>query len=135
MTTQRPYSVTAVGWLFIATGALGLLFHLSEFRAPRTVDHGLLWATLVRVLAVVGGVFLLRGHNWARWLLVLWMAFHLVLSLFHSAREALVHTLLFGGIGYLLFRAATSAYVQAASQVEPRRNPALRQPTGDPSDD
>ena len=35
-------------------------------------------------LAIVCGVFLLRGHNWARWLALAWIAFHVVLSAFHA---------------------------------------------------
>ena len=53
---------------------------------------------------------MLRGCNWARWLLAAWMAYHVVLSAFHSVTELALHTLLFGAIGYFLFRPQSSAY-------------------------
>ena len=34
---------------------------------------------LFELLAVLAGVFLLKGRNWARWLLLLWIAFHVIL--------------------------------------------------------
>ena len=31
---------------------------------------------IIRVAAIVGGAFMLRGHNWARWLVLAWIGFH-----------------------------------------------------------
>jgi len=42
---------------------------------------------MIRIIAVVGGVFLLMGHNWARWLMLAWLAFHVAVSAFHSLSE------------------------------------------------
>ena len=107
---KRPLSITALGWLFIVVGACSLISHLSKSTGQRTFGSELMWICLIQLLAVLGGAFTLRGLNWARWLLVAWMAFHLVVSAFHSWRELLTHILLFGVIGYFLFRPAASAY-------------------------
>ena len=39
--------------------------------------------TVIGVAAVVAGVFMLRGRNWARWLALAWMASHVAISVFH----------------------------------------------------
>jgi hypothetical protein len=119
---RRPLAIAVLGWLFIATGTLALLYHLSEFSSQHPFNKELIWVCVVRVLAVIGGAFLLRGHNWARWLLTAWMAFHIVLSIFHSPVELVMHILLFGTIGYFLFRPQSSAYFQR-SRVEPPQTP------------
>ncbi len=113
--SRRPRTITVIGWLFIAVGAVGLTYHLlpqqvAEFKARHGTAAELVWVCAVRAVAVLCGVFLLRGCNWARWLLAAWMAFHVVLSLFHSAMEAVVHALLFGVLGFVLFRPQASAY-------------------------
>ena len=106
---RRPVSVTVVGWLFIAAGVIGLAYHAGDF-TQRPFRSDVVWVALVRLLAVIGGVFLLRGHNWARWLLLAWLAFHVALSALHTPFELVFHALLFLAIAYLLFRAPASAY-------------------------
>jgi len=105
---NRPRSITIISWLFIAAGSVGLLYHLSEFSSR--LDFGLIAILLLRLMAILAGVCMLRGCNWARWLLAAWMAYHVVLSAFHSVTELALHTLLFGAIGYFLFRPQSSAY-------------------------
>ena len=58
----------------------------------------------VSLIAVVGGVFLLRGKDWARWLSIAWMALHMVVSFFHSMREVAVHALFLVVFAVVLFR-------------------------------
>ena len=89
----------ARGALLIAAGAAGLVYHTAEIAA-----------SLVRVLAIVAGVFLLRGQNWARWLATAWIAFHVVLSAFHSATEFGMHVVLCAVLGFFLFRRDASSY-------------------------
>ena len=59
---------------------------------------------------IIAGVFMLKGHNWARWLLVLWIAFHIIISALHSALYLLMHVLIFSAILYFVFRREASAY-------------------------
>lgn len=67
---NRPLTVTFVGWLFIAVGTMGFAYHATEFKIQAPLNYDLVWVQFVRLLAIVGGVFLLRGANWARWLLL-----------------------------------------------------------------
>jgi len=59
-------------------------------------------------------VFMLRGQNWARWLALLWMATHVVISAFHPMRELVIHSVVFVLIAYLLFRREAREYFSAA---------------------
>jgi len=102
---KRPLSITIISWIFIAVGIVALSYHLLHPSEP-----GLVWICLVRVLAIVGGVFLLYGCNWARWLLVIWMGFHVVVGAVHSPGSLLVHGFLFAVIAYFLFRPQASVY-------------------------
>ena len=61
---RRPLSVTLVGWLFMVAGVVGLAYHAGNVRTLRPAEFALV--CFVRLLAVVGAVFLLRGHGWAR---------------------------------------------------------------------
>jgi hypothetical protein len=63
---------------------------------------------------------MLRGLNWARWLLAVWMAYHVVLSILHSPVELMMHVLLFGVMGYFLFRPQASAYFRGRSAELPQ---------------
>ena len=112
---KRPRSITIISWLFIAVGIIALLYHLVPHHMPagneqRPIEPDIVWVCLVRALAVLCGVFMLRGHNWARWLLVVWLAYHVILSGFHSLMQVAVHGLLFAVIAYFLFRPQASAY-------------------------
>jgi hypothetical protein len=53
---------------------------------------------------------MLRGRNWARWLLLAWIAYHVALSAFHSLSGVVTHALLFMVIAYFLFRPQVSEY-------------------------
>src|SRR6202030_4066926 len=102
--------VTILGCLFIVTGLVGLVYHLSE--GP--LDRWIVLISIIRIIAVVGGVFLLMGHNWARWLMLAWLVFHVVVSAFHSLSEFLPHVVLLMIIGYVLLGPPTSKYFHPA---------------------
>jgi cytochrome b subunit of formate dehydrogenase len=73
-----------------------------------------------RILAVLSGVFMLYGFDWARWLLVVWLVFHVILSVLHSPFQLLVHSLLFAVVLYFLFRPPASAYFRGARTNSPQ---------------
>jgi hypothetical protein len=117
---RRPGAITIIACLFIVVGAAGLLNdlwplltadaarQLAKLKADGWADLGPAWTS--RLLAIVGGVGLLGGHNWARWLLLAWMLFHIGLSAFHSVSQLLVHCAIFTPILYLLFRPSVKPY-------------------------
>ena len=96
---SRPIPVLIVAVLYLAVGSVGFVAHFHEFSAPDGI-----WIALTEFLAFVSGVFLLFGRNWARWLAVAWIAFHVALSAFNSVRETAVHAVFLALIAWLLFR-------------------------------
>ncbi|HJT26954.1 MAG TPA: hypothetical protein VJ784_06030, partial [Pyrinomonadaceae bacterium] len=58
-------------------------------------------------------VFMLYGRNWARWLLVAWIAFHIIISALHSVLFLLMHVAIFSVILFFVFRRRASLYFNA----------------------
>ena len=111
----RPWSVIVVAVIFLALGVLDIARGLAPLfaSAPRwrmaTDDVEVL---AIGVAAIVGGVYLLKGRNWARWLLAVWMAFHVAISI-GQPRQLIAHVLIFGCIAFVLFRPDASAFTRA----------------------
>ena len=102
---QRPRSITIISWLFIVFGSVALIGGLI------TTDLKSHWYVhLSRLLQIVAGIFMLYGRNWARWLLVAWIAFHIIISALHSTLFLVMHVAIFTVILFFLFRRQASAY-------------------------
>jgi uncharacterized membrane protein HdeD (DUF308 family) len=106
---KRPFQLTTLGWLFIAVGVLSTIFHL--VKSP--LDRWTIPILLVGIMAIVAGVFLLRGARWARWLVLAWLAFHVVVSALNSLSDAMAHVVLLLVVGYFLLGPPTSKYFQS----------------------
>jgi len=111
---KRPVSVTIIACLYLLVGAFGFAYHLTEFKAQHPFQYDIVWTELTESLAILCGAFMLRGHNWARWLAVAWMAFHVILSAFHSWFGVVVHALLCAAFAYFLFRVQATQFFRAA---------------------
>ena len=108
----RSWSVIVVGVIFLALGVLDIARGLAPLFA--SAPHWHMAADDVEVLAIgiaaiVGGVYLLKGRNWARWLLAVWMAFHVVISI-GEPQKLIAHIVIFGCIAFLIFRPAVSRH-------------------------
>ena len=112
-TMQRPLPVTVIAFMFLAAGAIGFVFHLADFATAQPFQYDTVGIALVRLIAVICGVFLLRGRNWARWLALGWLLFHVGVSMFHSPFELVVHSLLCAVCVYFLFRPGVAEYFRA----------------------
>lgn len=117
---KRPLSVTIIACLYIAAGVIGLAYHLPEFRA-NPFEYDSILGSLTRLTAIVCGVFMLRGHNWARWLALVWIAYHVVMGGLHSWRDLLFHSLLFAVFAYFLLRRRATDYFRATGTEETRQ--------------
>ena len=107
---KRPLPVTLLSLLIAAAGAVGFAYHLSELNVRHPFQNDAIWVGVIRLLAIVGGVYMLRGKNWARWLAMVWIGFHVVVSGFHSLLEFAIHGLLFAVFAYVLFRPPATQY-------------------------
>jgi hypothetical protein len=116
---RRPIVLTAAAWAFVLVGGGGILKDvLSLVVGPpdarrAVVAKGaamlaLIWG--IRALAVIGGVAVLDGHAWARWLLVGWMVVHVWISLQHSVVEVLAHAVVFAALAWALFRPSSQGF-------------------------
>ena len=111
----RPLSITIISWLFMIFGSIALLSGLLPLTGADTAQLVAEFKThwmvhLSRLAAVVSGLFMLRGHNWARWLLVAWIVFHIVLGALHGWLQLLTHVLIFSVILVILFRRNAREY-------------------------
>lgn len=113
---KRPLSVTFLGYLLVAVGAAGFVLHLSESYKRHSMASDDILVITISLIAVVCGVFLLRGKNWARWLAIGWMAFHVVVSFFQSMREVAVHAAFLVVFAAVLFGTAANRYFRAGAQ-------------------
>lgn len=114
-TNRRPIAIVIIACLYIAVGAAGFIFHFRESLAdPRDG----VWIELTEFLAIGAGIFLLRGRNWARWLALAWIVFHVVLSAFGPVRELVMHALICAAIAWLLFRPDASQFFRDNSATQ-----------------
>jgi hypothetical protein len=105
---KMPVSVAVIACLYLAVGIGGFVAHYGELRAPDGI-----WVEVTESLAIVCGVFLLRARNWARWLAVAWMAFHVAISFGVLSRLA-IHSLFLISIVWCLFHTDASRYFRKA---------------------
>jgi hypothetical protein len=110
---KRPWSVTIAGWIFVLVGAADVAFHVTDVKLRGPFAYDALWPLGLGLVAIVCGLFVLRGSNWARWLAVAWLAFHVILS-GHVLERWIVHTLLLAVLAYLLFRPQATAFFRAS---------------------
>jgi hypothetical protein len=112
---RRPISVTILSLLMLVTGAVGFVYHLYLARPWHPFPSDLILVCAVSLIAVACGVWMLRGCNWARWLTLAWMAFHVAISTLNSVQQTVVHGLFLAVFIYLLFRPAARAYFGSGS--------------------
>ena len=87
---KRPLSVTLIAALFMIAGISGIVYHFPEWK-QFGFHSETVWPFVVRSTAIVAGIFLLKGSNFARLVLVGWIVYHVGLSFFHSTAELLMH--------------------------------------------
>ena len=116
--SKRPLYIAIIAWLFIAAGTIGFLYHSTEINIHDLFGNDLLLALFVRLCAVAGGIFLLRGAGWARYLLVAWLLYHVILSIFHPIEQLIMHSVLLAVITFFLFRPKASEYFKSSDHSE-----------------
>jgi hypothetical protein len=107
---KRPLSITILSFVFIAAGVTGLAYHFRELNPQQPFQSEAIRGVLVRLIAILCGTFMLGGSNWARWLTLGWVIYHVILSMFHSLPQLAIHALLLGVVGYFLFTPQAARY-------------------------
>lgn len=111
---KRPVSILVLSCLYIAVGAIGFIYHFSELIA---LQPDSIWIELTELLGLIAGAFMLRGQNWARWLALAWIAFHVAIS-FPVIRQVAIHSAIFAAIAWILFRADAGRYFARRQSVD-----------------
>jgi hypothetical protein len=111
----RPYQVAVIGWLMILAGVISSTVHLWQGRW----DRWMILIVLVGAVAVAAGVFLLRGDRWARWAVLAWIAFHVIIGTLNSRSFALPHLALLIIFSYVLLGPPTADYYRRPGHAQP----------------
>jgi len=107
---KRPLPIITISCLFIASGVFGIAYHFGEINVQRPFEFDVIISLFIRLLAIAGGVFTLRGANWGRWLLLVWISYHVLISIVHPLSQLIVHCVLFVAVAYFLFCPQASAF-------------------------
>ena len=107
---KKPVSVIIISSLFIAAGLIGFVYHLSELNQQEPFAGGTIPVLLIRLAAVAGGIITLSGYGFGRCILIAWMLYHVILSIFHTLPELLLHSALLAVISFFLLRPKASDY-------------------------
>ena len=114
---KRPLSVTLIALLLILAGAAGIAYHFTDVNTWHPFPYGYIAILFIRLLAILAGIYLLRGRDWARWLALLWIAFHVGISFFDSWGAVVIHACFLAIFAYVLLRPAATAYFRTQKTV------------------
>jgi hypothetical protein len=114
MNAKRPVSVTIIAILYLAVGIAGFVGHGYEALTAKHFPADAIAIEITEFLALLCGAFMLRGQNWARWVAVAWIAFHVAISMFHPLRELAIHAVFLVLIAWILFRSGATRYFRKA---------------------
>lgn len=101
---KRPTPVVVVATLYLLVGMIGFIGHFPELLARHSDAIAI---EVTEFLAVVSGVFLLLRHNWARWLALAWILFHVAISFTDPIGKLAAHVIFCILITWALFRPAS----------------------------
>ena len=116
MDYKRPIPVTVLSIFLIIMGIIALIGGVLQIHQESSLE--IFIASLIRLLAVVSGIFMLNGRQWARWLCIAWFTYHVVLSIGHTKFELIAHCLFTIIVLIILFSPPANAYFR--SQVTPK---------------
>jgi len=108
---KRPLAVTIIGVVYILAGVSGLIYHATEWKA-QPFHYEIIGISFVRVLGIAAGIYTLRGANWARWLALAWMAFHVAISYLNGWDKVAMHAVFLALIGFFLLRRQSAEFFQ-----------------------
>ena len=105
-----PLPVLIVAIALLLAGIVGFIYHLKDFADPAEKIYVVLLVELLRILAIVSAVLLLRANNLGRWLSIGWVLLHVVISVFNSWSQTITHIIVLIIVSILLFLPVSSLY-------------------------
>ena len=116
--SNRPIPVLIVAIALMIAGVVGFFYHLKDFADPDQKLIITLLVELLRIVAIVSGILLLRGSNAGKWLAIGWVLLHVVISTFNSMNETIMHIVVLLVVCILLFLPVSSTYFKRKSKAE-----------------
>ncbi len=113
----RPLPILIVAILFIIVGVAGFSSHISDFFETSEKLYVVLLVQLLRILAIVCGILLLRANNSGRWLSIAWILSHIIIGALNSSFQLIAHIVLLVVVSILLFLPVSSTYFQNKKQI------------------
>ena len=119
---NRPTSVTVIAWVLIVMGGISLISttvminnpmaHDLMSKSPISIPVQYAMAYIGSLIMIVSGIAMLGGHNWARFLYVVWSAIGFVIGIATSPMKvALIPGfVVFVVIAFFLFRPKATQY-------------------------
>lgn len=104
---KRPVAVWVIACLYIVVGGVGFAYHMPELTSGHRDAVAI---EITELLAVVSGTFLLLRHNWARWLALAWILFHVAISFTDPVSKLGAHVVFSILIAWALFRPSTAQW-------------------------
>lgn len=110
---KPPISVLVIAVLYIAVGVIGFAYHWTDLHAGGAFHYDGMVIEATELTALICGVFMLRRQNWARWLALAWIAFHVVLSVFQDLRGVIIHSIICALIAWAVLHPGASRYFRS----------------------
>jgi len=105
-----PLPVLIVAIALLLAGVVGFIYHLKDFYDPAEKLYVVVLVELLRIAAIVSGMLLLRASNSGRWLAIGWVLLHVVISVFNSWSQTIIHIIVLIIVSILLFLPISSLY-------------------------
>lgn len=107
---KPPRAVAGIAFLYVAVGVVACGGQLWPWITGPGLPADAGWILSIDGLALVLGVCLYRGHNWARWAAVAWIGGHVVGMAIYNRSQLAVHAVIFALIAYALLRADANRF-------------------------
>jgi len=105
---KRPMLLIIVSAVFILVGLGSFSAGLWPVLSSRTVPLDSVIVMVSGLTALISGVFMLRGANWARWLCIAWLVFHVALGFWHPLSKLVTHAVILVVVALILFRTSAA---------------------------
>jgi hypothetical protein len=129
---KRPLSVTVISWIFILGGIISIHAIYRRFTSSDTgqnvrafiSEHPIYFAFthFAAILAIICGIFMLFGFNWARRLLFVWFVWATIADTVVSPSHFWNPCMLFVLALCFLFRQAATDYFRGVKQEITKRD-------------
>ena len=107
---RPPLPVLIVALALMLAGGVGFFYHLKDFSDPGEKLYVVVLVELLRIVAIVSGILLLRANNSGRWLSIAWVLLHVVISVFNFMAQTITHIVILIIVSILLFLPVSSSY-------------------------